>query len=401
MRDQAGGPPGTRRVRPVWAFAALLLISGSPLFAQKKPLPDIPAPLRDELTTYLGTHGMSPGDYVVSKFRDHDIVLLGERHFIKHDVEFVQSLLPFLYKNGIRNLGIEFGCHELQAKVDALVTADTYDEGLARWLMFQWASYWPYAEYLGLYRKAWELNRSLPEGAPKFRIVGLDYKVRWNLVTETMPLERWKVVFFKGPRDEHLALTIIDEFVKKKKKALVYMGQYHAFTRYYAPDYDFEKKKVIRMRDDGAGNIVWRKIKGRAFNICLHYPWPTIAGDRTYDYPVDGVVDRIMKDSGTIRAGFDVAGSPFGRLGDEGTVYTAGRKGFTFGDFCDGYLFLKPFAEYEGCTVDPLCITRENIAEAVANLPTGSIKKKIKTVSQFLAKMRWDADFRRLYPDLE
>ncbi|HMA53842.1 MAG TPA: hypothetical protein VKT17_05245, partial [Acidobacteriota bacterium] len=139
----------------------------------------------------------------------------------------------------------------------------------------------------------------------------------------------------------------------------------------------------------------------KAFNICLHYPWTTVSGPKTYDYPVDGVVDRVMKDSGTRRAGFDVAGSPFGRLGDEGAVYAAGRKAFSFGDFCDGYLFLKPFAEYEGCTVDPLSITRENFAEAVVNLPNAAVKKKIKTVLQFLEKMRWDADIRRLYPDLE
>jgi hypothetical protein len=267
--------------------------------------------------------------------------------------------------------------------------------------MFQWASYWPYVEYMDLYRKAWELNRSLPEGAPKFRIVGLDYRIRWDLVTEDMTPGRWKAVFFEGPRDEHMARTIIDEFVKKKKKALIYLGQFHAFTRYHAPDYDFEKKRVTVMRDDGAGNIVWRKIKRRAFNICLHYPWTTVSGAKTYDYPVDGVVDRVMKDSGTLRAGFDVAGSPFGRLGDEGAVYAAGRKGFSFGDFCDGYVFLKPFAEYDGCTVDPLYITRDNLAEAVANLPNAAIKNKIKTVSQFLEKMRWDADIRRLYPDLE
>ncbi|MBP1660467.1 MAG: hypothetical protein H6P95_1659, partial [Candidatus Aminicenantes bacterium] len=29
------------------------------------------------------------------------------------------------------------------------------------------------------------------------------------------------------------------------------------------------------------------------------------------------------------------------------------------------------------------------------------VKAKIKTRGQFLEKMRWDADFRRLYPDLQ
>ncbi|HMA54152.1 MAG TPA: hypothetical protein VKT17_06795, partial [Acidobacteriota bacterium] len=187
--------------------AALLFALGAAPIPQGRSLPDVPAALKDKLTVYLETEGRSPEDYVLSKFRDHDIVLLGEHHFIKHDVEFVQSLLPFLYENGIRDLGIEFGCHELQGQADALVTAETYDEGLARRLMFQWASYWPYVEYMELYRKAWELNKSLPEGAPRFRIVGLDYRIRWDLVTEDMTPEAWKSVFFKGPRDEHMART--------------------------------------------------------------------------------------------------------------------------------------------------------------------------------------------------
>src|SRR4030065_1535909 len=89
---------------------------------------EIAAGLKNELLAYLKTKGMSSEDYVVSKFKDHDIVFLGEHHFIKHDVEFVQSLIPVLYRNGIMDLGIEFGCYELQAEADALLAADAYDE---------------------------------------------------------------------------------------------------------------------------------------------------------------------------------------------------------------------------------------------------------------------------------
>jgi len=41
------------------------------------------------------------------------------------------------------------------------------------------------------------------------------------------------------------------------------------------------------------------------------------------------------------------------------------------------------------------------LAEAVAFLPNWEIKKKIVTRAQLLYKFKWDADFRRLYPDLE
>jgi len=388
-------------MKKLLSIVLLSIFFGAAFSGQTRPPAKIAEGLKNELLAYLKTNGMPPEDYVVSKFSDHDIVFLGEHHFVKHDVEFVQSLIPVLYRNGITDLGIEFGCYELQDQADALLAAEVYDEGLARRLMFKWGSYWPYVEYMGLYKKAWELNRSLPRDAPKFRIVSLDYRPRWDLLRETMNLDLWREVLFKGTRDSHMARIVMKEFVRKGKKALVYAGQYHAFTRFHGPEFDRETKKLIRLNKEAMGNLVYRKIRGRAFNICLHYPWTTVKGPKTHDYPVDGAIDGVMKEFEARRVGFDIGGSPFGRLGDEDAEYSQGRKRFAFSDFCDGYVVLRPFNEYEGCTVDPLFITEENLAEAVAYLPNASIKKKILTVGQFLAKMKWNADFKRLYPDLE
>jgi len=371
-------------------------------FPEKRPPAEISPGLKDKLERYLEAKGLAPEEYVASKFADYDIVFLGEHHFIKHDAEFVQALIPALYRRGVTDLAIEFGCYELQAEADALVTAETYDENRARRLVFQWGSYWPYVEYLGLYRAAWELNRVLAPGAPKFRIVGLDYRPRWDRLEEKMSRKRLlKRVFVKGGRDRHMADVVIREFVKKGRKALVYAGQYHASTRFPFPVYDFKRKMVTGFDAHTMGQLIYRIIRGRAFNICLHYPWETVEGPKSFDYPVGGAVDALMKEIGPRRVGFDVKGSPFGRLTAPKAVYSRGRPRFFFEDFCDGYVFQKPFAEYEGCAVDPLFITDENLAEAVAFLPNAEIKKKIFTRAQFLAKFRWDADFRRLYPDLE
>lgn len=389
------------RSRALISLVLFALILASSVYGQKRPPAEIPDGLKQELTGYLRMQGMAPEDYVAAKFKDHDIVFIGEHHFIRHDVEFVRSLIPMLYRIGVRDLGIEFGCYELQAEADALVTAETYDEARARRLMFKWASYWPYGDYLGLYRAAWELNRSLPREAPKFRIVGLDYRARFDLLEETMTMKLWDKVLFKGNRDQHMASVVLREFVKKGRKALIYAGQFHASTRFAVPFYDFEKKTVTYFNRRTMGLLVHRKIRGRAFSICLHYPWETIDGPTSFDYPAGGAVDRVMRGFEKKRVGFDVAGSPFGRLPDPKAVYAQGRKRFVFADFCDGYIYFKPFAEYEGCDVDPLFITDENLAEAVANLPNASLKKKIVNRIQFLNKMKWDADFKRLYPDLE
>jgi hypothetical protein len=392
-----GAPAKHKRL----SLLLIILFIGTTAPQEKRPVPEIPQAVRDELAGYLETHWMAPEDYVLSKFKDHGIVFIGEHHFIKHDAEFIQGLIPFLYGIGVTDLGIEFGCYEFQDQADALLTAKIYDADLARHLMFQWGTYWPYTGYLELFKKAWELNASLPPEAPKFRIIGLDYHARWDLVEENMPKERWSQILHKGPRDEHMARVIVKEFVKKRKKALIYAGAHHACTRFHVPEYDFKKKKVASVNKRAMGNVVHRKIRDKAFNICLHYPWQTIEGEGAYDYPIGGAVDQIMKDFGGKRVGFDVQGSPFGSLTDARAVYAAAGRDFTFGDFCDGYIYLAPFSEYEGCSVDPLFITEENLAEAIAFLPRASVKAKIKNRLQFLEKMRWDADFRRLYPDLE
>lgn len=365
-----------------------------------KPWQDGTPAEKAELAGYLRSHWMSPEDYVVSKFRAHDVVFIGEYHRIKHDLELIHRLIPRLYQAGVYNLGIEFACHEFQDQADKLITAPEYDADLARWLMFQWSSFWGYVEYIDIYRKAWEVNRSLPEGKPKFRVVGLNYKPDWTAMQETMTPELWKKVWHKGDGDEHMANVILKEFVDKKLKALVYSGSHHAFTRYYQPVVDFEKKTVIRMSSRRMGNLVLEKIPDKVFNIFLHSPWSTKASFEKHNYPAGGVIDSLMSGFETKQVGFDVRDSPFGKLQDPETYYAYGYEDFTLADFCDGYIFQKPFADYEGVTVDELFITEKNLAEAILNIPNFAYRKYVKNPQDLLDGMRHDADMKRRFQDL-
>lgn len=371
----------------------LILISGVCLlgFFQRK----------NDLVEYLRSNWESPENYIIGKFRYFDIVFLGEAHHIKHDLELVHSLIPLLYKNGVYNLGIEFGCYEYQDKVDALITAESYDEDLARWLLFKWSSFWPYKEYMDLYRAVWELNKSIPDDAPKFRIVNLDYRVNFTLITEDAPARRLKKVFHKGERDAHMANVIFKEIVKKDQKALIFAGQEHAATRFYHPRYDFEKKKFLHFNKRGMGNLVRRKMPDRVFNICLHYPWPSLNSLTEFNLPVGGAIDAAMKEFEDKRVGFDVKNNPYGQLQDDKTYYSAGRTRFRLADFCDGYVFQKHVADYEGCTVDPLFVTEENFEEAIDYLSNPRLKKIFKSPQQFLSWMRLKVNTKRRFGNFD
>ena len=92
----------------------------------------------DDCTRYLRDQWRTPEQYVLDTFARRDVVLLAEDHAIRHNLLLVGRLIPLLPAAGVFTLGMEFGASEDQAALDALTTADAYDEALARRLMFNY-----------------------------------------------------------------------------------------------------------------------------------------------------------------------------------------------------------------------------------------------------------------------
>lgn len=134
----------------------------------------------DQSIKYLNNNNFSPQNYVLEKFTNYDIILLAEDHRVKENLIFLGKLIPQLYKKGIYTLGMEFGASEDQLLLDSLVTAETYDENLARQLMFNYNSGWAFKEYMDIYKFTWEFNKSLKKNERKFKILNLSYKYNWT-----------------------------------------------------------------------------------------------------------------------------------------------------------------------------------------------------------------------------
>lgn len=77
---------------------------------------------------WLGQAASEPDGYVVSKFADYDLVLLGETHEVKENCEFVASLVDQLYDAGVRTLCSEFVCSRYNDQLAKIVEAEEYDE---------------------------------------------------------------------------------------------------------------------------------------------------------------------------------------------------------------------------------------------------------------------------------
>jgi hypothetical protein len=340
--------------------------------ATSQELPKLDPALNSELTGYIKTHYQSPEDYILSKFKDHDVVFLGENHYIKHDSKLVQSLIPIVYKAGVFYLGFEFARRVDQPLIDSLLNGQTYDEQLARSITFRQFVHWAFQEYIDIYKSAWQLNHSLPAGSRKFQILALNNSPDWSLVKSQIDREKGDVMLkvWHGEDEGDWAKVILDSVIAKGEKALVYSGAHHAFTEYRQP-IAFDHK-FIRFGDVRLGNFVFNKIEKRAITVFLHAPWVSADGyDKPYVYSADGYIDAVIEqlDPKYQRVGFDTKGTPFGKLSGETSLYKYGYKEFTLETIYDGYICQGPLSTYEGVTTIRDFVNEANVEQARAQSP--------------------------------
>ncbi len=375
--------------------------------AERLPLPRLAYAQERQLRAWLKEHGKSPEEYVVSKFEDHDVVFLGEYHRIRHDPLLVQGLIPALHAHGVCSLGLEFALARDQSLIDSLLAAPAYDEQLANRVFWNQWPWWGYQEYVDILRAAWRLNRSLPPGAPSFRVLGLnamgDWSRVWSKEDQRNP-EIAKTIRPEGGSDSVMAATILSEIVGKHEKGLVYSGIFHAFTCFHQP-YPGGPGQAVRFNSSRMGNRVHDVIGNRCCTIYLHAPWVGAGGyDDPYVYPADGAIDALFAGMPPAerRVGFDTAGSPFGKLSGAASYWGRSIPGFHVEEFCDGWIYQMPLSQYEGVHVVGGWFDEQNRLAAIAQIanPDPRVKNRNRTVQDLTAALAEDTDFGRRFAQL-
>lgn len=338
-------------IRSLVCFTCLLAVLA---FGTPPAHAQLAANSQAEVVQYLRKYGEKPDAYVIEKFKDHCVILLGEEHAIKDNLEFVIALIPELYKNGVSNLGMEFGASEDQRRIDSLINAPGYDEQLARNLMFNYNVGWAYKEYTDLYRAAWQFNRTLPASSKKFRIINMSYKYDWSAFSPPRTPENMAKVFTKGTVDKYRAELIESEIMLKNEKILILTGTPHAYTRYSNATFEYNADNFCHYDTGWLGNRLYRRFPGEVFNILLHQPFYNAAGRKPLLLsPANGDIEKVMAELNHTPLGFDLLHTPAGNLADSSSIAYC-HPAFTMSQYFDGYIFLKPLSQLQGCTFDTL-----------------------------------------------
>jgi hypothetical protein len=309
----------------------------------------------EKFVNWLDKNGKDPVDYAVEAAKKHQITIFGEVHHIQDSLLFLNRIIPELYhRAGVTCIAMETCVVEDQAMLDKLVTSEKFDPDLALQIARDegWKA-WGDKEYWDVFKTVWQLNKSLPEGKEKMRVIGIDFKwdgpsfgmtgssqecaggPSWEKLRFIRLLDDFPLLL---KRDEVMARNVEKEIIEKGKRGIVWVGLNHDYINYRQARIINEKvfSEWSRM-----GFMLHEKYGEQVFHIRLHTSFnsPKIAK----------LIEKAAAERENVPVGFDVIGSPFALLRNSDSGYFRFRPGVCFSDVASGYVYLKPKRKLKRC----------------------------------------------------
>jgi hypothetical protein len=295
---------------------------------------------------YFEKHALPPVDYVVEKFRTHDVVLLGEAHQVREDCDLICRLIEPIYRRaGVKILAMELVKEKRNAEISRLLTAPVYDQARVMDIFREDYFYWGFDGYQDILKAVWAFNRTLAPGEAPFRVVG--FQPDMNIYdVDCGSIWRKVAQFPRSLRIEELyARPIMTEALDQNQKALVQVGCFHSFPHYRQPKV-IEGKMYGEFTHRRMGRILFDKYGPRVFQIMLH-----IRNEGADHYtdppttPVTCLLEKLYRDHGAVPVGFDIVDSPLAMLRDTSGFFFEYQKRTTLSDLAQGYVISAPFAD--------------------------------------------------------
>ena len=338
-------------------------------FRQRRRLPSIDHGHLASVIDEISLTGSEPINYVANLFTHHEIVFVGHNSPSRKTGIFMQELIPAVNGAGVNLLAVEWACVDDQSLLDELVTAQQFDEGIARSALFRWGlrHHFAYVEYLDVLRAVWAINRTRQPNTPAFRVVALDYDIDVNAVTENADLlspYAWEHLRAKGPAARHMADVLLREFVDRGQKALVFSRTANALTRLKRRPHSLLDRidtEIVDGRVVGCGNHVYSAIADQATTVLIHQPLTADGEHGLFTLPGDGYLDAAFahKNRPHFPLAFDATNGLVGRL-----PCSTSLDGGHISQLSQGWVFLESSREVRGPTPLPRWVTETNLAEA-------------------------------------
>ncbi|HCW09088.1 MAG TPA: hypothetical protein DGG95_17155 [Cytophagales bacterium] len=365
----------------VFTLLGIYVLFNLHLFHVEKPLD------RKELSNYVAhVDSTNPLVYVANKFDQHQVVLLGELHRRKQDLDLFKQLIPYLYKTkAIKMIGWEFGAHRYQKAADSIVTASNFDRKKAIAIMRKTIYYWNYEDYLEVFKVIWKLNQEILAKGDTVRFLqlnGVYVPRRWDSENDSVRLHERQSSF-----DNIMPGIVEKEVLAENKKIIIYCGLHHALTK-------FETPKFLFLKDHGrAGQALYTKHSKDLFQICLLSPFPprwllyyeiSKSTKGNFVFPFAGVFNQLLD---TLQHPFavDASNPAFGNLKDHDSFYAFDTfSGVALKDMFDGCIMPAAFDQIVPVDVIDDWVTTNQELNEVKNVLPENVALQINSIQDLI-----------------
>lgn len=314
-----------------YLFLILLSIISNLTFSQNKEI----KPYVDFLKS---NNKQSAKDYILQKFKNHDIVILCERdHRDLSQYLLIKEILEDKYfQKHVGNIFTEIGVVNLNPEINNILKSTNLDSATInrKFAEFQQnCSYHPIWEkynYQFLLKTIYAINK---KSKHKISYFPSEVEFDWYKVIDSKDYEK-KLIKIEEERDKIIADNIIKNFKGlKHKKALIILNYRHAFNR----DVFAGKEKM-----ENASRYLFDFFGKKATNILINGVYQDLNGKTTLLQ--SGKWDASFKYLNIENLGFDFKNSPFGT---DNFDFWPFKNTYKYNDIFDGFVFYKPVEKYK------------------------------------------------------
>jgi len=318
----------------------------------------------DQFTHWLDRDGHEPIEYAIETAKAHHVVIFGEMHNERQNLDFLNRAIPELYRRaGVTVIAMETLMARDNNVLEELVSAPSFDRSAVLKLSRAdiWGV-WGYKEYWDVIETVWKVNRERSPGQPALRLVGLGIPIdlptfallgfEQNPGSHAPWWEKLRVLRLPVQlpralvRDAWLAEQVEQEIIKPGSRGIVWVGAAHSCV--HCP------RQGSGRGDPRMGFMLAHKHGDDVFQVLMHARFlPTSQfhpGFKKSDEGMTSFIERVMNSRGNKPVGFDVDGSPFATLRDSGAAAFFPNQRLGLADIAAGYIYLVPSADMRPCT---------------------------------------------------